>query len=238
MKHAVILFASLLLAGNSFAQKGFGIDGTIGFGQNGGEPVYPMLLEGRIQWNRFFSTNLGIGLWNFGLKDHWQQEGSETVSCFDLNSNKTLPSLQLGVRSQWPVFNCKKGSVRVFLEPKLYFLPFSAQTLHLTKIVYRVETHEQNEKTYVKDGDPKTSNLKSECHPRLYGGVQAGIHVPLTESIDLTIGYGYTHIDLFKDLRNKFIKDTSENEWPLNESLPRVGLHTLSLGFLINFDLN
>ena len=140
MKRILFSFSLLLMACNGFAQKGFGVDGIIGMGRNDGDLVYPLLLEGRLQFNDFFSINLGLGLWNSGLKGNWEDPKSTTTTLYNISSNKTLPSLQLGTRGQIPVFRFNDKQVRFFVEPKLYFLPFSAKTVDLREIHYDIKT--------------------------------------------------------------------------------------------------
>jgi Outer membrane protein beta-barrel domain len=242
MKQIPLLFFLLLLAMNSFAQKGFGVDGSIGIGRNEGDLVYPLLLEGRMQFNDYLSVNLGLGLWNSGLKDSWNEDEPEAnfSTLYRLSSNKTLPSLQLGTRGQVPVFTLKDREIRLFVEPKLYFLPFSAQTVTLREVYYDMNTNSlTNEITYTEQkGTSKSESMKSESHPRLYGGVQVGFAFELMENIDLAISYGYTNMDLFKDLRGTSIQDQSLKGRPLNPHLPRTDLQQLSVSFLVNFNLN
>ena len=239
MKRILLSVVLLLLTINIFAQKGFGIDGSIGIGRNGGDLVYPLLLEGRVQFNDYLSLNLGLGLWNSGLKDNWEKKETDLSTLYSISSNKTLPSLQLSTRGQIPVFRYNDKQVRFFIEPKLYFLPFSAQTVNLKETYYDLKTDDiTGEITYTPTGVSKSTSMKSECHPRLYGGAQVGFAVEVVENIDLAISYGYTNMDLFKDLRNRTIKDQSSRDWPLNSSLPRTDLQQINVSFLVNFNLN
>lgn len=234
MKRILFSFSLLLLACNGFAQKGFGIDGSIGMGYNGGDLVYPLLLEGRVQFNDYLSLNLGLGLWNSGLKDSWHVDTEITSTIYKLSSNKTLPSLQLSTRGQIPVFTYRGKDIRFFVEPTLFFLPFSAQKATLKGELFNKETNDlTNVVTYTPTGQTTNVSLKSECHPRLYGGVQAGLMVDLTDNIDLAVSYGYTNMDLFKDLRGGSISG-----FQLNSTLPRANLQLFKIGFLVNLDLN
>lgn len=242
MKQISLSIVLLLLTMNSFAQKGFGIDGSIGIGRNEGDLVYPLLLEGRMQFNDYLSVNLGLGLWNSGLKDSWKidDENTKVSTLYRLSSNKTLPSLQFGTRVQAPVFTLKDKEIRLFVEPKLYFLPFSAQTVTLREVYFDMKTNSlTNDITYTEqEGTSKSSSMKSESFPRLYGGVQVGFAFELMENIDLAISYGYTNMDLFKDLRGASIQDQSFRQWSLNPHLPRTDLQQLNVSFLVNFNLN
>jgi len=235
MKRIFLAFLLVPLTCNGFAQKGFGLDGTIGMGRNGGDLVYPFLIEGRIQFNDYFSMNLGLGLWNSGFKDSWDDQKTITSTLYTISSNKTLPSVQLSMRGQVPVFNYKNKQVRFFAEPKLYFLPFSAQTVTLKEVYYKLEA---DNTTFTPTGKSDLSRMKSECHPRLYGGLQVGFAYEIAEDIDLAISYGYTNMDLFKDLRGRTMTDKSSNAWSFDDRLPRKDLQQINVGFLINFNLN
>lgn len=236
MKRILFSFTLLLFACSGFAQKGFGIDGSIGIGRNGGDLVYPFLLEGRAQFNDYLSVNLGFGLWNSGFKGNWEGNKTETAfTLYRLSSTKMLPSLQAGIRGQIPVFRLNEKQVRFFVEPKLYFLPFSAQTVNLKEIYYEKKAEETIYKATEKSDN---TQIKSECHPRLYGGLQLGLAFELINNVDLAISYGYTKMDLFKDLRDKSIEDKATIKWPLNTYLPDTDLQLINISFLINFDLN
>jgi len=239
MKRILLLLSLLLIASNGFAQKGFGIDGTIGIGYNGGDQVYPLLLEGRTQFNDYLSLNLGLGIWNSGFKGSWKQDGTNKATLYNLSSNKTLPSMQLGARFQVPVFEYKGKNVRLFAEPKLYFLPFSSQTVTLVEKYYDVETQDlTGDKIYTPTGEREKSSFKSACHPRLYGGIQLGFTYEVVQDIDFAISYGYTKMDLFKDLRGLSMSDKSQKSWALDDYLPKTDLQVISVSFLVNFDLN
>jgi len=240
MKQISLSIVLLLLTMNSFAQKGFGVDGSIGIGRNDGDLVYPLLLEGRMQLNNYLSVNLGLGLWNSGLKDSWKEDNPDTKvsTLYRLSSNKTLPSLQLGTRLQAPVFTFKDKEIRLFVEPKLYFLPFSAQTVTLREVYYDMKSLPDGITYTEQEGTSKSESIKSESYPRFYGGIQVGFAFELMENIDLAISYGYTNMDLFKDLRGTSIQDQSLKERSLNPYLPRTDLQQLSVSFLVNFNLN
>ncbi|MDD4922136.1 MAG: hypothetical protein PHS30_06620 [Bacteroidales bacterium] len=239
MKQILFAFSLLLFAGNGFAQKGFGIDGSLGIGRNGGDLVYPLLIEGRMQLNDYLSVNLGLGLWNSGFKGAWEGLEETTSTIYSISSNKTLPSMQLGTRVQVPVFMYKEKQIRLFVEPKLYFLPFSAQKVELKESHYDLKVDIITEEiTYKPNGEPQYTRMKSDCHPRLYGGIQVGFIYELIENVDLAISYGYTRMDLFKDLRGVSMNDKAMNEWPLNPYLPRKDLQMINVSFHVNLDLN
>jgi hypothetical protein len=240
MKKIQLSLVFLLLAMSSFAQKGFGVDGSFGVGYNGGDLTYPILLEGRMQFNNYLSVNLGIGLWNSGFKDNWQEDATGTSTLYLLSSDKTLPSLQLSTRGQIPLFNYKNQQFRFFVEPKLYFLPFSARSADLREIYYSLKVDEDSgEKIYTPTGKSDNTSMKSESNPRLYGGLQVGFSFELIQDVDLSISYEYTNMDLFKDLRGQTIKDSNSKDLSLDEHLPtRKDLQLIKVGFLFNFDLN
>jgi len=94
MKKILLSSMFLLLIWNGSAQKGFGLDGSLGFGLNGSEMVNPILLEGRVQWNNYFSTNLGLGLWSSGYKSVWNKETSTKATIYKIKDNQALPTMQ------------------------------------------------------------------------------------------------------------------------------------------------
>jgi len=235
MKRILFSFALFLLAGDGFAQKGFGVDGSIGLGRNNGDPVYPLLIEGRIQLNNYFSANFGLGLWNSGFKDSWEgNKTPTTATLLQMSSDKTLPTLQFGPRAQVPVFSINDKKVRFFVEPKLYFLPFSAQTVDLKKTYYNITTNAlTGDEIYTPTGVTENASMKSECHPRLYGGFQTGLSIELVENMDFAISYGYTNMDLFKDLRGQSLDGIL-----MDGHLPKTDLQLINLSIRVNFDLN
>jgi len=139
------------------------------------------------------------------------------------------------MRGQIPVFSYKNKQVRLFAEPKLYFLPFSAQKVTLKEVYYKLAA---DNITYTPTGLSDLSSMKSECHPRLYGGLQIGFAYEIADDIDLAVSYGYTNMDLFKDLRGRTMSDKSSKTWSLDDRLPRKDLQLLNIGFLINFNVN
>lgn len=234
MKHFVVLLALLATTTFSFGQKGFGLDGTMGFGLNGSEMINPLLLEGRVQWNDYVSTNIGLGLWNSGYKAIWNTESGTTATIYKLTDNKALPSVQLSIKGQYPIGQFLGRDFRIFAEPKLIFLPFSARTTYLNELFYTI-SYDGAEKivTPGPSEDNLTTSYTSGCKPRLYYGIQLGLLVNVYENFDLSLGYGYSNIDLFKDLRGQNIKS-----FELNNYLPVKGMQLINLSLLYNFNLN
>jgi hypothetical protein len=238
MKRILLSIFLLPLVVNSFAQKGYGLDGSLSFGFNGGQTVYPILLEGRIQWDDYFSTNFGLGLWNSGFKNTWKVDQTTTATLYRLSDNQTVPSLQLSSKGQFPVFKILDRTVSLFAEPKLYFLPFSARTVNMEEVYYSRTTDAIGNVTYTATGDFQNSNMKSESHSRLFGGIQAGLSIELIDNVDFALSYGYTKMDLFKELRG-----LNNENWPLKNSsldyyLPSKDLQMISVGICVHYNLN
>jgi len=235
MKHSILLGAFLFVVTLSFGQKGFGLDGSLGFGMNGSsELINPVLLEGRVQWNDYVSTNLGLGLWNSGYKSVWNEEVGTAATIYKLLDNKALPSAQLSSKVQCPIGTLFGHPFKLFAEPKLIFVPFSARTTDLNEWYYTI-SYNGTKKIYTpgpSEDNVKTS-LKSDSHARFYYGLQGGVSVNILENFDLSLGYGYSNIDLFKELRDKSIKGFS-----LNSSLPSHGLQLLQITIQYNYNLN
>jgi len=234
MKHFVVLLALLGTTTLSFGQKGFGLDGTMGFGLNGSEMINPLLLEGRVQWNDFVSTNLGLGLWNSGYKAIWNTESGTTATIYKLTDNQALPTVQLSLKGQYPIGYFLERELKLFVEPKMIFLPFSARTSYLNELYYTI-SYNGSEKivTPGPSEDNVTTSYKSGCKPRLYYGIQLGLLVNVYENFDLSLSYGYTNIDLFMDLRGQSIKG-----FELNNYLPVKGMQLINLSLQYNFNLN
>lgn len=232
MKHSIVLWILLAVATFSFGQKGFGLDGSLGLGLNGSsEPVNPILLEGRVQWNDNFSTNLGLGLWNSGYKSVWSEENGTNATIFKLMDNKALPSVQLGFKCQYPIGHFFGRNFKIFTEPKLIFLPFSARTTYLNELYYTINI--LGEKIPGPSQENVKTSLKSDCQARFYYGIQGGLSVNILENFDLSLGYGYSNIDLFKDLRGRSIKGYS-----LNNYLPAPGVQLINITLQYNYNLN
>lgn len=236
MKHSIALWTLLSISTVSFGQKGFGLDGSLGFGMNGSEMINPILLEGRVQWNDYVSTNLGLGLWNSGYKSIWSSEVGTTATIYKLTDNKALPSVQLSLKGQYPIGNFFGRDFKIFAEPKLIFLPFSARTTYLNELYYTIDTN--GDKIPNPSEDNFKSSVKSDCHARFYYGIQGGVSVNLYENFDLSIGYGYSNIDLFKDLRGLSIQGSSNNIPLDDKGLPKPGMHLINISLAYNFNLN
>jgi hypothetical protein len=236
MKLSIVLWALLSVATVSFGQKGFGLDGSLGFGMNGSEMINPILLEGRVQWNDYVSTNLGLGLWNSGYKSVWSSEGSTKATIYKLSDNKALPSIQLSMKGQYPIGTFFGHEFKIFTEPKLIFLPFSARTTYLNELYYTINT--DGEKIPGPSEDNFKTSLKSDCQPRFYYGIQGGVSFNVFDNFDLSVGYGYSNIDLFKDLRGRSIHG-SVSDFKLDEKgLPAPGMHLINITLQYDFNLN
>lgn len=234
MKKLLVLCSLLSIAFSGFGQKGFGLDGTLGLGINGSEMINPLLLEGRVQLDDHFSTNLGLGLWNSGYKAVWNSETGTDATIYKLTDNKALPTIQVGLAYQFPVGKLMDRDIDFFVEPKLMYLPFSARTTYLNELYYTI-SYDGTEKVYTAgpSEDNQKTSLKSDCHGRLYYLFQAGFRINLHENFDLSLGYGYTNIDLFKDLRGRSIKG-----FGLNDYLPKPGMQLINITLQYNYNLN
>jgi hypothetical protein len=240
MKRILFIAAFISVASGCFSQSEFGLDGTLGVGFNDGEAVNPILLEGRVQWNDYFSSNIGVGLWNSGYKNSWKSEGTSTLDIYHLSDNKALPTVQISLRGQVPIFKIQEKTVKLFIEPKMYFLPFSARTAKL-EYTHFTETTEASSYDYT-DGsrfwkynqaNSGEQSLKSDCNPRLYYGIQGGFSMEIYKNFDFGIGYGYTNIDLFRDLRGKTLKVAN-----LDDYLPKEGMKLLTISLRYSYRLN
>jgi len=244
VRYTFILFLFLSLSGIGFAQKGFGLDGILGTVNNSNNQVYSLFLESRMQFNDYFSTSLGLGLWNSGYKDSWFEAytNDKTATMFRLTDNQTIPGIQLNLRGQFPLFRVSDRLVKLFVEPRLFFLPFSARTVHLNETYLETEVNsETGNEYYVKRNvDPiYEGTLKSDCVPRFYWGLQGGFLVNLNEDIDLSISYGYSNLDLFRDLRGLSIKGHEvDTYYELDPYFSEKHLLQLNVGFIYNFYLD
>jgi opacity protein-like surface antigen len=193
--------------------------------------INPVLLEGRVQWNDNFSTNLGLGLWNSGYKSIWNDEIGTTATIYKLTDNKALPSLQFSVKGLAPIGRLFGHDLTLFAEPKIIFLPFSARTTYLNELYYTINA--DGEKIPGPSESNVKTSLKSDCHARFYYGIQGGLSINIHENFDLSVGYGYSNIDLFKDLRGKNIKG-----FALNNYLPAPGMQLINITLHYNYNQN
>ena len=234
MRYSIVLWTLLSVATVCFGQKGFGLDGSLGLGMNGSEMINPVLLEGRVQLNDYLSTNFGLGLWNSGYKSVWNAESGATATIYKLTDNKALPSLQFGFKGQYPIGKFLGRDFKIFAEPKIIFLPFSARTTYFNELYYSI-SYSGTDKIYTpgpSEDNLKTS-LKSDCHARFYYGIQGGLSVNILDNFDLSVGYGYSNIDLFKDLRGRTIKS-----FGLNNYLPVPGMQLINITLHYNYYKN
>lgn len=236
MRYSIILWAMLSIASASFGQKGFGLDGSLGLGMNGSEMINPVLLEGRVQWNDNFSTNLGLGLWNSGYKTKWPEEIGTTATIYKLMDNKALPSVQISFKGQYPIGNFFGRDFKIFVEPKLIFLPFSARTTYLNELYYTINT--DGEKIPGPSENNFQNSLESDSRARFYYGIQGGLSVNIIDNFDLSVGYGYSNIDLFKDLRGKIIHGSVSDFNLEDKGLPTPGMQLVTFSLHYNFNLN
>lgn len=212
----------------SFAQSNFGVEGSIGFGRNGGELVNSILMDGRLTFNEYLSSSLGIGLWNSGYKNSWKEGDETNFTIRHLSDGKALPTIQLGLKANVKLFEIQHKPIAFFAEPKLYFLPFSGRTSNLNEVYYTIDPVESalsGENVYDISGTA-LYHFKSASKPALYYGIQAGVTTILDKSMSVGIGLGYTNLDLFKDLRDKTLHGVA-----LNTHLPEKGLTTLFITF-------
>lgn len=235
MKRIIFSFILLSMAGSVSAINGFGIDGNLGVGLNGDEMVYIPSLEGRIQLNEYFSTSLGIGILNSGVKDEWtdETETSTTFTSFRLGSNKTTPTLHLSLRGQFPLIKVYGRQVYLYAEPKLIYIPFSGRQLNLYEFNFKKEINATTgETTYSQYSDPEYYNITSPSHQNLYGSLSGGVSVKLKENVELALGYGYTNIDVFK-----YVRDEDINGTELKNHLPGSGIQFINIGIRVNYNV-
>ena len=217
------------------AINGYGIDGNLVAGLNGKEIVYLPSLSGRLILNDYFSTSLGIGLLNSGVKKEWtnETETSTTFTSFRLSSNKITPTLNLGFRGQLPLFEAFDRQIFLYAEPGLIYVPFSARDIDLHEIGFEKKTSPiDGTVTYKQVGDPSLNSITSPCHQNIYGSVSAGFSFEIKENVDFSIGYGYNNIDVFK-----YIRDMSINGVELRNLIPGSGIQFLNIGIRVNYKL-
>lgn len=230
-----LMFFSAALA--CFSQKGFGIDGSLCAGYKDGGQTYALMLDGRIQFSDYFSADIGLGLWNSGWQNKWKYDdaGSDNSTLFRLSDTQTVPGMQLGIKGQVPLFNIIDHKVSLFAEPKLYFMPFTGRTASLNEIYFkRTIDQATGETIYTETGQTAKTSLKSDSSPFLFGGFNGGLSVEMADNVDLAISYGYSNIDLFKNLRGLDIKGYSLDD----HGLPGTGLQMVSISVIVHYDLN
>jgi hypothetical protein len=217
------------------AINGFGIDGNLVAGLNGDEMVYNPSIDGRIQWNDYFSSSLGIGLLNSGVKDIWsnETETSSTFTTYRLSSNSTTPTLHLSLRGQVFLFETHGFPFYLYAEPKITFVTSSSRKLNLNELSYEKGTNPQTgENTYTLTGEPVYNYITSPNHQDFYGSLSGGISVELKDNVELALGYGYTNIDVFK-----YVRDKSINGSALQNHLPGAGFQLISIGIRVNYSV-
>jgi hypothetical protein len=211
------------------AQTWLGAEGSFGLSYNGGEPINAIQLSGRLHVNDYLSSNLGIGLWNTGLKETWKDMSgdAQTFTLKRLREGKAIPTLHWGLRGEMPLLKVKRLPISLFVEPSLIFLPFSSKTPTIEEVYYTldpIETANQGTNVYKPTGSSQLFTLQTTNNPKLYYGVQLGVSTELKNQMYLGLGVGYSNLDLFNSLRNQTLHGVS-----LNDHLPRKGLTTVSL---------
>ena len=235
MKKKVLIIALWVMPFVVFCQQGFGLDATLASGSGKGE-VYPLLLEGRVQWNRFFSSNVGLGLWSSGYSKDWTTvaDDESAFTAYHLNDSKALPSLQLSSRLQAEILTIAHKAVSVYVEPGLVFLPFSGRTTHLKEDFFIKDVAQSSAgNTVYRLSHSQEYSLKGDCHPRCYASAQAGVSLRIQPNIDLCLGAGFYSIDFYNDLRGKTL-----NGHPLDSYLPDAWVVTKSISVRYHFNLD
>lgn len=217
------------------AINGYGIEGNLVTGLNGKEVVYMPSINGRVILSDYFSTSLGIGLLNSGVKKEWtdETETSTTFTSYRLSSTKITPTLNLGFRGQLPLFEAFGRQIFLYAEPGLIYVPFSARDIDLHEFGFEKKTSPiDGTVTYKQVGDPELNSITSPCHQNIYGSISAGFSFEIKENVDFSIGYGYNNIDVFKYVRNMSI-----NGMELRNHIPGSGVQFLNIGVRVNYKL-
>ena len=210
----------------SFSQTEFHVEGTLGVGLNGSEMVNPILIEGRWNSNEYFSTSFGLGLWNTGFKQVWEEGDNNVFTIYHLNDNKALVSMQGGIKIQYPIATILAQPLWFFVEPKAYFLPFTLRNPSLKEDTYTIDPIESaSSGSPVYDhASPPLNTMKSSSVPQLGFGMQFGFTTEIQNKIRFGIGFGYSNLDFFKQLRGQKIHNTL-----FDSHLPNKGLKTILL---------
>lgn len=224
--YLLCLFSGSFLSAN--AQSPLEIEGAFGFGLGESQPYSNMLISARIHYNTTMSSTFGLGLWESGYNKQWLTEASDAKTIFHLYDGKTLPIIQSGIKIQHPIGKIGLYPISIGVEPFVTFLPFSARTAHLEETYFSKDDAAST--LAGKDIFERTGSadfaIKSACHPRVYVGGAVHFSTIVKESIRVQLGFGYTTLDLFKDLRTENLHGV-----PLNEHLPKSGIKYMSLAF-------
>lgn len=235
MRILLTVFLMTLVALNSSAIEGFGIEGNLGLNFKENSEDYFPSIDGRIYLNKKLSASLGIGLFNSGFKKEWTDEttASTTFTSFRLSSNSTRPTLNLGFRAGLPLFKISEHKVSVYAEPKLIYMPFNSRNFDLYQFeVERVTNPATGEITYNESEDPDYFILEGSSVQSLFYNISAGVSVDLKDNLELSLGYSFSNIDLFKNYRQSKI-----NNIQLNEHLPVKKLSFPVIGIRVNYFL-
>jgi hypothetical protein len=235
MKKLFFLISLLTVAASVSAVNGFGLEGNLVTGFSGKEVYYNPSIDGRVYFNDCFSAGIGLGILNSGVKDAWsnETENSTTFTSFRLSSNTTTPTLNVSLRGQLPLFKLYGHMISFYAEPKLIYIPLSKRQIDLYKYSFKKEIDSSTgEITYTQIGDTENSNVTSPNHHNIYGSISGGFSVEIKDDFELSIGYGYTNIDVFRYDRNENI-----NGIGLADHLPGAGFQFLNIGFRFNYSI-
>lgn len=209
-----------------FSQTEFNVEGTLGVGLNGSEMINPILIEGRWNSSDYFSGSLGLGIWNTGFKHVWEEGDNNAFTIYHLNDNKTLATIQGGIKIQYPIVTILTFPLWLFIEPKVYFLPYTSRNPSLKEDTYTInldKTASSGNPVY-DHASPPLFTMQSASALQLGFGIQFGFATEIQNKIRIGVGFGYSNLDFFKQLRGKKIHNTL-----LDSHLPNKGLKTILL---------
>lgn len=227
----LVLFLTTFLIAKS--QNGFGLEGSAGLGLDKNQDATQMLITGRDYINENMSLGLGIGLWNSGFKRNWSAETDKTAIIYKLSNSNTTPLINLSLRYSLPLASFQSHEIRFFLEPSVNLLPALSGDALLTETHFTIQ-NVNGEKIITPDTPDKNKeySYKSKTTQALYYQLQGGFSVALKENLNLNLGYGFSSMDLFKQLRGQSLSGFS-----LNNYLPKKNIQLITIGLQYRYNL-
>jgi hypothetical protein len=220
---------------NASAIEGYGIEGNVGLNFKENSEDYFPSIDGRIYLKKNISASIGIGLFNSGFKKEWSDETATTTNftSYRLSCNSTKPTLNIGFRLGLPIVEISDHMLSVFAEPKLIYMPFNTRNFDLYSFEVERKTNPvTGEITYEESEDPDYYILEGTSGQSLFYTISTGISIDLKDNFELSLGYSFSNIDLFKNHRQSSI-----NSIQLNDHLPVKKLSFPIIGIRVNYFL-
>lgn len=241
MRRLSTLLFLFLLGVPLWSQESYSLEGTVG-SVAGTPETYSISMVGRVHFNPAVSAGLGVGLWNSGFSSSWLEKyGNQTATMFRISDNQTVPSFQVNLRGNLPLFSFGNIPIDLIIEPALHFLPSTARNVTLSETYFTGTINPvSNELEYdERSVDPRFSASMVTDNSLLLGWeLKGGLSFDVAERVACAFSCAYQQVDLFHSLRTATLNThESNNAIELQRFSPKKGRVQLQMSFIYRFPL-